>query len=209
MRRRLAIAGSVLLVLWCGGFLWFAETLPVAVPDPLPKADGVVVLTGGAERLSTGLALLAEDPMARLLVSGVHRDVGLEQLRGQGLAVPPALAERVDLGHAAANTFENATETAAWVEKHGLRSVRVVTAAYHLPRSMLLLRHAMPGVALIGHPVLTPNVPLQVWWKWPGTAWLLAGEYTKYVIAAATPRFRTVDPGPPLSLGDVLNGVEG
>ena len=67
----------------------------------------------------------------------------------------------------------------------GITSLRLVTASYHMPRSRVEFRRAMPTVRLIAHPVFPSNVRIDEWWRWPGTTSLLIGEYSKYLIAAA------------------------
>jgi uncharacterized SAM-binding protein YcdF (DUF218 family) len=170
-------------VLPLAGFLWFLRAAAAPAADPALRADGVAVLTGGAERVRTGLTLLLDDRAARLIVSGVHRDATLaDLLRGAGLAPELAaeVADRVTLGHAAASTRGNAAEIAAWARQEGIGSVRVVTANYHMPRALLELRRALPDAALLPHPVVPasfrgPAGPLV--WR------LLVSEYLKLVAA--------------------------
>ncbi len=137
------------------GFAAFA--LHVARPHVAPGAPvagGIAVLTGGPDRLERGLALLAASPEARLLVTGVGRDVTLADLLPED---PDGLAGRIALGHTATSTRGNAREVLAWVREEGLPAVTVVTAGYHMPRALLELRRALPGVAL--HPdSVTPNL---------------------------------------------------
>ena len=70
-----------------------------------------------------------------------------------------------------------------WVKSGGYRSLRVVTASYHMPRSLLLFRHYMPEVELVANPVFPAHVKLESWWRWPGTAKLLAVEFNKYLVS--------------------------
>ncbi|MDP6952784.1 MAG: YdcF family protein, partial [Alphaproteobacteria bacterium] len=72
---------------------------------------------------------------------------------------------------------------AAWMAKEGYRSLRLVTAAYHMPRSLLEFHRAMPDLRLIPHPVFPDSVRLDAWWRHPGTVALLASEYAKYLLA--------------------------
>jgi hypothetical protein len=48
-------------------------------------------------------------------------------------------------------------------------------------RSLLEFRLAMPDLVIIPHPVFPENVKQSQWWLWPGTAHLIASEYTKYL----------------------------
>ena len=38
---------------------------------------------------------------------------------------------------------------------------------------------------IVPDPVKSENLRLSRWWLWPGTAFLLAGEYNKYLAARA------------------------
>lgn len=164
---------------WAGGFAWFVNA---AWDDagPPASADGIVALTGGAERVETALKLLAEGRARLLLVSGVGAATDFAALAHRA-GVDPALRARVTLGRTAASTHGNAAETAEWARANGLRSLIVVTAGYHMPRALAELSRAMPEVALHAAPVLPPAL------RQPGLGALrlLAGEYTKWLAAEA------------------------
>ena len=186
-RRRLRRALLLLIVLaaaWGLGLAWFvAQAGRGGEVDP-DHTDAIVVLTGGSERLRAGLDLLARGTAERLLVSGVHRDVRLEEL----FALSPtddSLRCCVDLGYAASDTIGNAQEAAAWMRAHGFRSLRLVTSNYHMPRSMLEFRAAMPDIEIRRQPVDPGTVHLDRWWAWPGTARLIVSEYNKFLVALA------------------------
>ena len=91
------------------------------------------------------------------------------------------------VGHEAENTEENAQETARWMRRQGYHSLRLVTAWYHMPRSLLEFERAMPEIEIIPHPVFPERVKQQRWWGWRGTAALLIGEYGKYLAAMLLP----------------------
>ncbi len=186
---------AVLAAAWLGGLMWFAAGVPVQVDDPDTRTDAIVVLTGGSERIATGLALLAAGRGAMLFVSGVHRGVDVAELLRLGHLGHPELAGSIVLGHAADDTIGNAAETAAWVASRHLHSLRLVTAAYHMRRSLWEFHQAMPDVTIIPNPVFPDAVKSRDWWRWPGTAALLATEYSKYL--AAVVRHWLVPKGPP------------
>lgn len=183
--RGLLALGVALALAWLGGLVWFAAAVPDHEGAEAPKpAAAIVVLTGGSERLLAGLQALEANPSARLFISGVPAPVEREDLwRALGVAPSARVAGRVELGHAAADTQGNAQETAAWIERTKLKTVRLVTAAYHMRRALLELRAQMPGVRLIPDPVYPPHVKQDRWWLFPGTALLLATEYNKYLAA--------------------------
>ncbi len=155
-------------------------------PEPsMEETDGIVVLTGGAERVSTALRLLAEDRAPRLLISGAHPEASLADITTAAGLDPAPLATRVTIGHAAATTRGNAVEAAAWARAEGLHSLRVVTASYHMPRAMLEMRRAMPQTRLLPHAIepVTLRTPGTLWR--PATWGLLFGEYGRYLLARA------------------------
>ena len=198
------LATLLLALLLPVGFLaGFGVFLDRTLNPPEPPAgetDGIVVLTGGSERVATGLRLLAEHDAPRLLISGAHPEAGLAGIVAAAGHDPASFAGRVAIGRAAATTRGNAVETAAWAQAEGVRSLRVVTASYHMPRALLELRRAMPQAELVPHAV----VPAAL--RAPGALWrpavlgLLLGEYGRYVLARAglsalaSPRRETRDP---------------
>ncbi|HET6222612.1 MAG TPA: YdcF family protein [Dongiaceae bacterium] len=188
--RIVALAVAAILA-WLAGLIYFATTIPVRIAEPETTTDAIVVLTGGSARLEEGLRLLGEKKAKWLLISGVNPQVDLTQLltsTGLPAALMPSQADIaccIFIGHRADNTAGNAREAAEWAAAHDLHSLRLVTADYHMPRSLLEFRRAMPGVAIIPHPVFPEEVKREEWWLWPGTASLLVNEYHKYLVVLA------------------------
>ena len=176
-------AAGLAAALWLAGLVWFAETLPRAVEDADTPTDGIVVFTGGPQRLQTALDLLAAGKARKTFVSGVAVGISGVDIQAASQRAPELFACCVVLGYEALDTAGNARETAAWVAGEGYASLRVVTAAYHIPRSLVELGDSMPAVVLIAHPVFPERVRLDSWWSWPGTASLIATEYTKYLVS--------------------------
>jgi len=194
MKWRTAIALLVGLVLgagsfWLGGMVWFASTLPHKVQDQGTHTDGIVVLTGGSERISAGLQLLARGKARMMLLSGVHRKTNPKTLAELSKSTPELFSCCVELGREATDTVGNAVETAAWVKRKQVRTLRLVTSAYHMPRSLVEFRRQLPDVRIIAHPVFTRLVKIREWWRWPGTTTFLAGEFNKYVFSLVRNRF--------------------
>ena len=67
------LPASRALALIGGGFVWFVYHVPATEVALNRNADGIVVLTGGASRISDAIELLAAGHGKRLLISGVHR----------------------------------------------------------------------------------------------------------------------------------------
>ena len=183
-RKRVLIWGAFLLLLsWIAGFLSYADALPAAVEDSTSPSEAIVVLTGGTSRINTGLSLLFNGTADKLFISGVYKGVEVRELLESHQAAPEKVACCIVLGYQADDTRGNAAETRQWVRANNIGSLRLVTAAYHMPRSLLEFRHSMPEVKIIPHPVFPPHVKQQDWWLWPGSRGLIFSEYNKYLLA--------------------------
>ena len=193
-KKRFAIPLIFLIAATCWGlgFLLFVRTIST-VPAPVSaKTQAIVVLTGGSLRLEVGLTLLSEGWGKKLFVSGVHRGVDVAELLRVSRQSPGRLDCCIALGYAADNTRGNARETASWMKRERYTSMILVTANYHMPRSLLEFRTAMPRAAIEPHPVSPSNVKLNAWWNWPGTVVLLTGEYSKFLLAWARSVWQSV-----------------
>lgn len=179
LRPWLAVSGG-LAALWLAGFLVFVIGLPLHVEDDTTRTDAIVVLTGGRERLNTGITLLDMGLADRLFVSGVHKGVETADiLRAARLDIPKSLAARIELGHRADDTVGNAEETLQWVRANDIHSLRLVTADYHMRRSLWQFHQVMPNVEIISHPVFPDHSRIGRL----NYVILLAGEYSKYAVA--------------------------
>lgn len=185
--RHLALLLVVPGAAYVAGLVWFAESIPRAVPDDAATTDAIVVLTGGEARVRTGIELLARGRARKLFVSGVYRGVDVHELLRAQKQAPEALDCCIVLGHSAETTEGNAAETRAWVETERIGSLRLVTASYHMPRSLLEFRRALPGTRIVPHPVLPEAFRRDAWWAWPGTLHLVVSEYHKMIAALLRP----------------------
>lgn len=185
MTRRV-LKHMILLVFtfWFAGLLGFVVMLPAAQQSAGSVTDGVAVLTGGAARIDAGLTLLRNGQGGRLLISGVDSRISKAELRKTLSVDDGAFDCCVDLGTTAADTRGNAREIACWAAEHGYRSLTIVTANYHMPRSLIEIAHAAPGVTLVPYAVVSSNVPVEDWWMRPRTTALIVSEYSKFLLSA-------------------------
>jgi uncharacterized SAM-binding protein YcdF (DUF218 family) len=183
------LAGVVLVIglVWLVGLWRFAAAIPNEVTAPDRTTDAIVVLTGGSLRVEGGLHLLAEGKGKKLFISGVYRGVDVTELLHLSRQTPDSVACCVVLGHDADNTLGNARETAQWMESEGYHSLRLVTASYHMPRSMLEFTRAMPDVEIVPNPVFPEFLQEAPWWRSRRSALLIASEYVKYLAAMVRP----------------------
>ncbi len=181
--RRLVVVTLLPVLAYGIGLLWFATLMPTQVGDGERQTDAIVVLTGGSDRLGVALDLLSAKKARKLFVSGVYHGVDVRQLLDLSQHSPEDLSCCVVLGYEADNTRGNAVETAAWMKEQGFTSLRLVTATYHMPRSMLEFRRLMPDTEIVPHPVFPEHFKSDDWWRWPGSSSLLITEYSKYLVA--------------------------
>lgn len=163
--------------------------VPKQVTDEETITQAVVVLTGGRERLKTGFRLLCSKHSDVIFISGVHPEETLKSLLKtfdtSGIVCiqdRDKLASATYLGYAAKNTKENAQETATWLKQVPVTSFRLVTAAYHMPRSLLEFNHLLPQITIIPHPVFPNGFNRFHWWR-DGTFYLVFSEYNKFLLA--------------------------
>ena len=178
----LVVVALGLMLIWTAGLFRFANSIPKSIDDPARHTDAIVVLTGGSGRLEESLNLLELNMANRLFVSGVYQGIDVKTLFRLFKRNPQGLEHRISIG-TATNTLGNATETADWIAGKGFRSMRLVTGSYHMPRSLLEFKHAMPNTQITAHPVFPTHVKVDEWWAWSGTAELIASEYNKFLFA--------------------------
>jgi uncharacterized SAM-binding protein YcdF (DUF218 family) len=167
------------------GFLWFVGQIPETGNrlNLSPPADVIVVLTGGDGRVTEGAKLLKRGVGQALYISGTHPTVKKRELF-QAVKLPKELRYCcVTLDAVAANTRGNARETARWLLERRADRIILVTADYHMPRSLLEFRAALPRTEIIPRPVADRNIPVSDWWENPHVMRTLGFEYIKYVLA--------------------------
>ncbi|MFM6853849.1 MAG: YdcF family protein [Sphingopyxis sp.] len=134
---------SALALVWLLGFVWFALLLPQPLGDW--RTDGIVVFTGGPQRIDRALDLLQAGQARRLLISGVDRDVRPVELAAT-YHRPLALFDCcIALGREAVDTRSNGEEVAGWVRRRGYQSIRLVTTDWHMRRARLEVERALPS----------------------------------------------------------------
>jgi uncharacterized SAM-binding protein YcdF (DUF218 family) len=165
------------------GYVRFASAIVSREPVAVPRTDAIVVVTGGSQRVGDAIGLLGAERGSRLLISGVNEKTGREELAKLNPSARELLGCCVDLDYRARNTIGNAIEARRWVRSHGFRSLLVVTSNYHMPRTIAEFAHAMPGLRLVPHPVVTDQIDTGGWWyRWSAIR-VLVPEYAKYLAA--------------------------
>jgi uncharacterized SAM-binding protein YcdF (DUF218 family) len=182
------------MLFWAAGLVWFVQSSLAITADPTVGTDAIVVLTGGRLRLEAGLDLLGAGRAQKLFISGVNPHVDrLELMRVAGHADEGDL-DRIVIGHDADNTLGNARETAQWMRQQGYRSLRLVTSWYHMRRSLLEFKRAMPDTLIVAEPVFAGHAEAEAWSGWLDLVLLTIGEYDKYLATLVRPEIVAIWP---------------
>jgi len=184
IRRYLLAYAALATAALVAGWQHFVLTLPQATTGAIQYTDGIVVVTGGQQRLDDGLELLTAGKAERMLISGVGEGVNravLVQELGLDDREASALFCCVELDFTADNTRGNAAATKQWAGEHGMRSVRLVTASYHMPRALVVFAREMPDLDIYQWAVMPEDLQIQNWWLDRAMFRLLSREYVKYL----------------------------
>jgi len=171
-----------LFLIWLGGFIIFQQYIRKRPIDITTKTDAIVVLTGGKNRIAEAVKLYNNGLAGMLFISGVEPHVNFTSIEMQNKVKINREKEHVYLGKEATNTIGNAVEISEIIRRNNLKSIRLVTSYYHMPRSMLELEALTSDVKILEHPVYSKNVSKR-WWKRPKSFYLIASEYHKFIFA--------------------------
>ncbi|MFC0410765.1 YdcF family protein [Roseomonas elaeocarpi] len=153
LRRSVTLLTLAALLVLGAGYAWYLDASGRPRPAATPETMGIAVLTGGPDRVETGLRLAAQHRAARLIISGAGASTDLAALTREAGMEPFAFLGRTTVGRDARSTRGNAREVAAWALAGDIRSITVVTAGFHMPRALLELRRALPVAELVPYAV--------------------------------------------------------
>ena len=166
------------IMFWIGGFMIFDAYIKKS-QNNTAKTDAIVVLTGGKNRISEALELFNNDMADILIISGVNDKVSINELQAQNKTLITKNKDKIIIGREAANTNQNAIEVSDAIRRNNVRSVRLVTSFYHMPRSREEILAHNPDLEIIIHPVYSQNVSSKWWKKWNSFK-LIASEFNKF-----------------------------
>jgi uncharacterized SAM-binding protein YcdF (DUF218 family) len=196
MKRLRSIVAVVLVMLLLWGAAWLAARALI-VRRELDRADAIVVLAGSAtykERIDLAAKLVKEGRAPNVVLTDDHeraswsnaeeRNPPYVELAAQRLRFLGVGADRIDVISAASSgTHYEALRLREYADSKKLRSLLVVTSAYHSRRALRELETVFQdsGVALGIEPVppgeQTPTPA--TWWLHPRGWMLVPGEYIK------------------------------
>ena len=122
-----------------GYFAWVLSR-PVTVPTNL-EADAIIVFHGSTSRVKVGYEI-AQSLDARFLVisPALKSELAIFDKKYQ---LPPGIKHIAE--PLARTTLENAVYSQRIIERHELRSILLVTSAYHMPRARACLNLCLLG----------------------------------------------------------------
>ena len=196
LARRLLLM-ALMFAIWMVG-AWLAARFLI-VNKPVSRADAIVVLSGSAvyrERTQRAAECYRQELAQRVLLTN-------DNLRGEwssaeqrnpffyeraranllNLGVP---AEHVEvLPQTVTNTYEEAEVLRDYAVAHNLRSLLVVTSAYHSRRALWTLNRVFAGtgidIGLLSVEGGEQTPPAHMWWLHFRGWQMVAGEYVKNV----------------------------
>lgn len=146
--------------------------------DDLRKVQANIVLTGDNLRIKKAFELLKDETAQKLFISGVGTGVLIKEIAHQvnfNIFLITDYENRIILGRTARNTIQNGTEVAAWIKENNIKSIRLITSNYHMPRSLLEIKSNVKDIEIIPHTVGVSDAKKEYFY--------LIKEYNKYIIA--------------------------
>lgn len=166
----------------------FVLTLP-HLPENTPVVDGIVVTTGGQDRLAAGLDLLSQNKAPYLLLSGVGEGITKQMIKSS-LALTPDRAAQLEccvaLEFQAKDTKGNALATKKWADNNQLSVILLVTADYHMPRAQLEFAAQMPRRTIVAYPINAADLDGKSWYSDWHVMRLYIREFLKYSLRRLT-----------------------
>ncbi len=168
---------SGIIAFWLFGLILFTATVLLLQPQsPNIKSDAIIVLTGGNQRVETGLRLFAKGDSNNIFISGVHPNVSNKDIRGQWKEAPPLPDCCITLGKHATTTIENAQEIKEWISGKDIQTIRLVTSNYHMPRAYLEVKSTINDKKILLTPIMQDDLNIKTLKFWG----LIFEEYHKF-----------------------------
>lgn len=149
------------------------------------RVDAIVAISGGdtSARTAQAIALYKNDWSDRLVFSGAAQDKtgpsNAEAMKRQALAAGIS-EEDIVIDETSETTKQNAANATGLFQSKNIRSVILVTSAYHQRRAGLEFgERAGAAIKIVNHPVTSDNQWSPWWWTTPTGWWLALSELFK------------------------------
>lgn len=194
MRRRRWVWLVIALAMLWPALAWTAA-LALQVRADLPRADAIVVLAGSStyvERAQLAARLFKERRAPAVVLTNDNEQGGWSEASQRNpFFVERAIDELVSAGVPRAaievipapvtSTYEEARVLREYALTHNLRTLLVVTSAYHSRRALWTIRRVLEGSGVeVGLEPAAANAPA-FWWLSQRGWKSVAGEYVKLI----------------------------
>ena len=187
----------ILLVVWF--LLAWAAAQALVVRADLERADALLILSGSSnyvERSDWAARLFHDRRAPRILLtddgerggwsSSEQRNPLFVERAARELSSRGVPADKIEvLPGVVSSTYEEARSLRSYAEQRGLRSVIVVTSAYHSRRALWTLRRVFEGslveVGVAAAPPGQESPGPATWWAGRRGWQMVAGEYPKII----------------------------
>ena len=139
------------------------------------EIEGIVVLTGDKFRILEGLKILNSEIGYKLLISGVNKEISIEEIKKEFPKFNQLFNCCVELESISTNTFENVREIFFWKKKNNIKNILLITSDYHLPRVELEVNRLLLDKETFYYGVKYDNQKINIRMK------KLIVEYIKYL----------------------------
>jgi uncharacterized SAM-binding protein YcdF (DUF218 family) len=152
------------------------------------SVDAIVAISGGdtEARTAEAIDLYKRDWAPLLVFSGAAADKSgpsnAEAMKRQAIAegIP---ADKILIDETSETTKQNASNSIALFDQYRIRSVILVTSAYHQRRAGLEFGHrAGMAIKIINHPVMADKQWGPLWWTTPTGWYLTISEMIKIIL---------------------------
>jgi uncharacterized SAM-binding protein YcdF (DUF218 family) len=191
----LLLVAALAVVVW--SLLAWAAAHALVVRAELTHADALVVLSGSGvylERAGSAAQLWKEGRADKIILTNDSQHGGWSEAKQRNPSFVERASEELEragvaadkievLPEAVTSTHDEALLLRRYATTHGLRSILVVTSAYHSRRALWTLRRVFQGSGIeVGLTAVAPgqqSPPPATWW-WHALGWrTVALEYIK------------------------------
>lgn len=124
------------LVAWFYSEWRVVRSFPISAWQENPSADCAIVLTGTPSRLKEGLDLLVRKQVKKLIISGVHPAVSLNEIFPNLIYYPELNHHDIILERRSQTTYGNAQQSLPYAEALGCTDIILVTSQLHMSRAL-------------------------------------------------------------------------
>ena len=139
------------------------------------EIEGIVVLTGDKFRILEGLKILNSEIGYKLLISGVNKEISIEEIKKEFPKFNQLFNCCVELESISTNTFEKVREIFFWKKNNNIKNILLITSDYHLPRVKLEVNRLLLDKETFYYGVKYDNQKINIRMK------KLIVEYIKYL----------------------------